>query len=452
MIIQSLWRANSVASTGSAMVAASGRKICYGIDMGAPSDEIVAIRLGQNRGDPSVITINCPDQLGLGCDVSRIIFEFGLRVVRLDLSTDGRWCFAIFWVTPISGSPSPIKWAMLKKRLVAICPSTRAPMLLPLIAQPRRRDIFILQVCALSHSGLLNDIAQTLWELEVVIHRGKLATTPEGKAVGLFYVTDIRNMLQNEKRKEDICSQITTALGVSSSSCTITLAGPEWGGLDCAPTSNLPPVVGNLLVESLPELESALRSMGRQGSNLPSASVSTDNSLSPGHTLLQISCKHRKALLYDVMRTLKDLGIQIAYGRLSLLPNGNVEIDLFILQADLKKIIDPQRQNTLSSCLQMEVLHPIRVVVINRGPDTELLVATPIEVNGCGRPQVLSDVTRVLRSLEICIFKVDMGRHLISNRQWEIYHFLLIESSEQTLTDSHTRFHIAEQVRSVLIG
>eukprot|EP00249_Psilotum_nudum_P005707 c19134_g2_i1 orf=1-477(+) len=158
-------------------------------------------------------------------------------------------------------------------------------MLLPLIAQARRRDSFILQVCALNHFGLLNDIAQTLWELELIIHRGKLATTPEGKAVGLFYITDIRNMLQNERRKDDICSQIKTVLGDSTSSCMINLAGPEWGGLECPPASNLPPVVEHLLLDGLVQLESDMRSTDGQSSILPNASVSTDNSLSPGHTL-----------------------------------------------------------------------------------------------------------------------------------------------------------------------
>lgn len=57
-----------------------------------PSDETVVITLGQNHSDPSVVTVNCADKIGLSCDLSRIIFEAGLGVVRggkhclLDLS------------------------------------------------------------------------------------------------------------------------------------------------------------------------------------------------------------------------------------------------------------------------------------------------------------------------------------------------------------------------------
>lgn len=52
------------------------------IDMGAFSDEFVVVRKGQHDGDSSEITINCPDKVGLGCDLARIVFEFGLTVVK----------------------------------------------------------------------------------------------------------------------------------------------------------------------------------------------------------------------------------------------------------------------------------------------------------------------------------------------------------------------------------
>jgi UTP:GlnB (protein PII) uridylyltransferase len=42
-----------------------------------------------------------------------------------------------------------------------------------------------------------------------------------------------------------------------------------------------------------------------------SVSVNMDNSLSPGHTLVQIVCQDHKGLLYDIMRTLKDYNIQV---------------------------------------------------------------------------------------------------------------------------------------------
>ncbi|KAH7862832.1 hypothetical protein Vadar_010063 [Vaccinium darrowii] len=50
------------------------------------------------------------------------------------------------------------------------------------------------------------------------------------------------------------------------------------------------------------------------------------------------------------------------------------------------------------------MFHPLRVIVANRGPDTELLVANPVELSGNGRPRVFYDVTLALKTLGVCIF------------------------------------------------
>lgn len=45
-----------------------------------------------------------------------------------------------------------------------------------------------------------------------------------------------------------------------------------------------------------------------------SVSIAVDNSLSPAHTLIQITCQDHKGLLYDIMRTFKDFNIQVCAG------------------------------------------------------------------------------------------------------------------------------------------
>jgi len=50
--------------------------------MGVFNEEFVVVRRGSNPGDPSEITINCPDKVGLGCDLARIVSEFGLSVTK----------------------------------------------------------------------------------------------------------------------------------------------------------------------------------------------------------------------------------------------------------------------------------------------------------------------------------------------------------------------------------
>lgn len=81
-------------------------------------------------------------------------------------------------------------------------------------------------------------------------------------------------------------------------------------------------------------------------------------------------------------------------------------MDLFVQLKDGNKITDPAKQDSLCSRLKAEMLHPLRVVITNRGPDTELLVANPVELSGDGRPRVFFDVTLSLKVLGICIFSV----------------------------------------------
>lgn len=75
--------------------------------------------------------------------------------------------------------------------------------------------------------------------------------------------------------------------------------------------------------------------------------------------------------------------------------------------------MDPENQEAICSRLKLELLHPLHVVITNRGPDTELVVANPTELSGRGRPRVFYDVTYALKSLGICVFLV--SAHMIEH-------------------------------------
>lgn len=422
--------------------------------LSSSDDNIVVIRLGEHHGDPSVISINCPDQPGLACDLALVLFEFGLSVVKGDLSKDGQWCLVIFWVTPRNETFQPIKWARLKTCLNSACPSARSRLLMPLVSQPKpKQEVYVLQIWSPDRLGLLNDVADTLWELELTIHRMMATTSPDNRAVNLFYLTDMREMLHEKRRQELLCLRLKAVLGEDSTSCAVMLAGPEWGGLECSLHSGLPSFLSDdVFSEKHAESEPELRKTGGHTALPLKVSVMMDNSLSPAHTLLQISCKDRRGLLYDCMRTLKDFQIQVSFGRLATNSKGCADIDLFILQGDGKKIVDPQKQKLLCCYLESEIVQPLRVIVGNRGPDTELLVVTPMELSGRGRPRVLYDTTSILKKLNMGIFKADLERHTIGDRQWEAYRFLFTDDSESGPLSSALRSLMIEEIRNILVA
>ncbi|XVF46494.1 hypothetical protein PTKIN_Ptkin03bG0031400 [Pterospermum kingtungense] len=422
--------------------------------MGVPSDDVydaVLIQKGRKPGEPHIITVNCPDKHGLACDICHIILDFGLYITKGDVSTDGIWCYMVFWVVPHSSSPL-VRWPSLKNRLQSLCPSCSVTFYL--IDQPSRSSaspVYLLKFFCLDRKGLLHDVTQVLCELELTIQKVKVTTTPDGRVLDLFFITDTMDLLHTKERQDDTYEQLNSVLGESCISCELKLAGPEY---ECHPgISSLSPAVAEELFRfELSDRETRSQALTPDLTKLKKANVVVDNSLSPAHTLLQIHCVDHKGLFYDVLRTLKDYNIKIAYGRFSSNSNGYRDLDLFIQQNDGKKIVDPDKQNGLCSCLKVEMLHPLRVIISNRGPDTELLVANPVELSGKGRPRVFYDVTLALKALGICIFSADIGRHSSSNREWEMYRFLLDENWRFKLSTMVARNQIADRVRRMLMG
>lgn len=410
-------------------------------------EDAVVMQLATSQGEDNVITVNCPDEAGLGCDLCRTILEFGLRITRGDVSTDGHWCYVVFWVVPRSPSIN-IRWWNLKNRLMSMCPSSYAIPFYPDITQPGPSQFYLLKLFSADRKGLLHDVTHILSELELIIQRVKVSTTPDGRVVDLFFITDGMELLHTKERQEETYSMLIATLGPSVSCEILSAEGFQQG------FSSLPPTISEELFRlELADSEICSRSLCADMKKTQKATINFDNSLSPAHTLLQIICVGQKGLIYDILRTLKDCSIQVTYGRFWSDKKGFREVDLFIKQADGKKVIDLEKQDVLRSRLRSEMLHPLRVMIVSRGPDTELLVANPVELSGKGRPRVFYDATFALKALGICIFSAEIGRQAASERQWEVYRFLLDDCKEFPLSNSLTdRNRVVDRVRRTLLG
>lgn len=420
--------------------------------MGIPWDDVVLIQKGKTPDEPCVITVNCPDKVGLGCDLCRIILEFGLWITKGDVSTDGKWCYIVLWVV-LSSSSLRVDWDSLKNRLLSPCPSCLVSSFFYNHSSngPSPSPLYLLKFLCLDRKGLLNDVTTVLCQLELIIQRVKVTTTPDGRVLDLFFITDSMELLHTKKRQDETCQHLNAILGDYCISCELQLAGPEYE-TQHGFSSLSSEVAEGLLNCHLSEEEARLQKLSPDMTKLKKPTVMIDNLLSPAHTLLQIHCADHKGLLYDIMRTLKDCNIKIAYGRFSSSIKGYRDMDLFIQNTDGTKVIDQEKQIALCSCLKEEMLHPLRVMITNRGPDTELLVANPVELSGKGRPRVFYDVTFALKKLGICIFSAEIGRYSTKNRQWEVYRFLLDDTHEFPLACSKARSRIVDIVRRTLMG
>ncbi|KAI7732449.1 hypothetical protein M8C21_003728 [Ambrosia artemisiifolia] len=389
------------------------------------SDEVVLIEEGKSSGEPSVVTVNCPDKAGLGCDLLRNVLEFGLYVTR------GVVCSVSSYTDPYDVKVF-FYTAVLPDR-------TKSP------------PLYVLKVFSLDRKELVHDVTKVLCELELTIQGLKVMTTPDGKVLDLFFITDHLDMLHTHIRREETCEHLSGVLGECCISCELQLAGPEF---KCHQgfSSISDEVADELFSSGFSTNEDSSQAISKDVLDVKKAVINVDNLTSPAHTLLQIQCLDQKALIYDILKISKDCNIRIAYGRISTSVKGYRSLDLFIQKDDGKKILDTENQVALCSRLKEQMLHPLRVIITNRGPDTELLVANPVELSGKGRPRVFYDVTFALKTLGICIFSAEVGRHSTSDREWEVYKFRMDETRGIPLTSNRTMQDIVDKVRRTLMG
>ncbi|KAK8563544.1 hypothetical protein V6N12_035690 [Hibiscus sabdariffa] len=213
--------------------------------MGILYDDVVIIRQAEKEGDPSVITVNCPDKTGLGCDLCHILLFFSLNIVR--------------GASGISYYRSELQ-------------------------SPRPPDVFLLKLCCYDRKGLLHDVTEVLCSLELNIKKVKVSTTPDGTVMDLFFITDTRELLHTKNRQEETHKALEDVMQDAIISFNLEKVGP--GITACSQASPfLPPAI----TEDIFNIETSndLPSVSLTSSNV---CVTMDNSLNPAHTLVQIVC------------------------------------------------------------------------------------------------------------------------------------------------------------------
>jgi len=119
-----------------------------------------------------------------------------------------------------------------------------------------------------------------------------------------------RELLHTRKRQDETCERLNDVLRDSCISCELQLAGSEYEynqGI-----SSLSPALAEELFQcELSENEVRSQALSPDMAKLKKTIVTLDNALSPAHTLVQIRCADHKGLLYDIMRTFKDMNIKV---------------------------------------------------------------------------------------------------------------------------------------------
>ena len=329
------------------------------------SDDFVSI---DARSDfEAQVRVTCPDKTGLGSDIARTVFDFGLVTTKGDFATDGKWAFVLVTVVAQSflsasrGSPAsggarsgrpeknprgaddgaPVNWNLLRVRLENLCPSKQSISTLSSlnlaayagsdnrenasssrdhlshqgggsqghVNEPRPGTMYILQVEVEDRVGLLHDVTQELWASELTVRRAHISTSPADTAVDLFYVTDERDELPAEARVAEISRAVQR------------VSGRRGGGTARVVLTPAPAFVSARRSDAARLFETNC-SIGRietaSATQYTEATVTVDNLMSEKHTVFQIRTRDRKGLLYDVLRASKDLEVKVNYAKVEM--------------------------------------------------------------------------------------------------------------------------------------
>lgn len=131
------------------------------------------------------VRISCPDATGLGVDLTRVLLDFGLRILQGDISTDGKWCFMVFRVQLSSGVPP--RWQLLRARLGSMCPNGTAALdaLWRWRSLPKEHPPFLLQVASYDRQGMLHSLTHVLWESDATVRQGGGGEGWRGRCKGM---------------------------------------------------------------------------------------------------------------------------------------------------------------------------------------------------------------------------------------------------------------------------
>lgn len=179
-----------------------------------------------------------------------------------------------------------------------------------------------LMVCTIDCSGILSRIAGVLASCDVNILGAQVNTFKGGIAIDTLQVTDIHDKPITDTK---VLKKLKTTL-------TLVLEGKE--DIDSAKLSGRRFFV--------PKKEAALPISPR---------VNLDNTFSPYYSVIQLVCRDRLGLLYDITHSLFEMGINVSMAKITT--EAHRAIDTFYAtEKDGKKILDRQRQETVKKKLK----------------------------------------------------------------------------------------------------
>ncbi|XP_022957743.1 ACT domain-containing protein ACR8-like isoform X1 [Cucurbita moschata] len=324
----------------------------------------------------TLVKVDSARRHGILLEAVQVLTDLNLSIQKAYISSDGIWFMDVFHVTDLDGNKLIDEGVIsyLEKSLATIhCGKPAAS-----------NDLTALELTGTDRVGLLSEVFAVLAELECDVVEAKV-WTHNGRIASLIYVKDCNSgsPIKDSQKIDTIVGRLRNVLKgqddilYAKTSVSMTVTHTE---------------------RRLHQMMFADRDYERkpvlQHSD-DSPVVTVQNWVERGYSVVNVQCKDRMKLLFDVVCTLTDMDYVVFHGTITTAKD-RAYLELYIRHTDGTPISSEAERQRVIQCLQASV-------------ERRTSQGVRLELRTTDRPCLLADVTRTFRENGLNVTRAEVS-------------------------------------------
>ncbi|GAA0150244.1 hypothetical protein LIER_37086 [Lithospermum erythrorhizon] len=349
-------------------------------------DEYEKLIFKMNTPRVKIDNVGCPNATRVMIDSARnhgilleaveVLTDLNLSIKKAYISSDGRWFMDVFHVTDLDGNKVTDKSIInfIEQSLGAI----------QYVRSKKIEGLTALELTGTDRIGLLSEVSAVLSDLQCNVVEAKL-WTHNGRIASLIHVNDcdsgspIEDSLKIDLIEGRIRNLLKGDDDIRSARTSVSMGGTH-------------------TERRLHQMMFADRDYDRKPSISPCSSVpvvSIQNCLDHGYSVLNIQCKDRPKLLFDIVCTLTDMQYVVFHATIHTTAD-KASMEFFIRHVDGTPISSEAEKQRVILCLEA-------------GIERRASEGVRLELCTSDRQGLLADVTRTFRENGLNVTRAEVS-------------------------------------------
>lgn len=314
----------------------------------------------------TLVMIDSARKHGILLEAVEVLTDLNLSIKKAYVSCDGRWFMDVFHVTDLDGNK------LTDKRLISYLEQSLGTIH---YASPKSYNgLTALELTGADRIGLLSEVFAVLSDLQCNVVEAKV-WTHNGRIASLIYVKEI----EDSRKIDRIEARLKSVLDVRSAKTSVSLAVTH-------------------TERRLHQMMSADRDYERKPvirTSNDALIVSVLNCLEKGYSVVNIQCKDRTKLLFDVVCTLTDMQYVVFHATIDS-AGDRAYLEFFIRHTDGIPISSDAEKQRVILCLQAAI-------------ERRASEGVRLELSTGDKQGLLADVTRKFRENGLNVTRAEIS-------------------------------------------